>query len=104
MPRSPSSPPTRPPCEVHSALVVGVSEERVDHLSGEPTRWELPVSLLLGAIVTLAALGALILVVAQVTSPSQISVPALLMQSCGPIVLLVAGLAGVQLWHFARKR
>ncbi len=90
--------------ELHAALVVGVSEERIDHLSGEPPRWELPVSLLLSAIVTLAAIGALILAAAQAIRPAEISAPALLMQSCGPLMLLVAGLAAVRLWRFAAAR
>ena len=90
--------------ELHAELVVGVSEERIDHLSGEPPRWELPVSLLFGAIVTLAAIGALILAAAQAVRPSQISAPALLMQSCGPLMLIVAGLATVGLWRFASGR
>jgi len=90
--------------ELDSTLVVGVSEERIDHLCGEPARWELPAWLLLGAVLTLAALGALVLTAARATQPSQINASLLLMQSCGPAMLLLAGLLAARAVRFARSR
>lgn len=77
--------------DLGAARVIGVSAERVDHLSGERIRWELPVSLLAGATVTVAGLGALILVAASATEMATVSAPLLLMQSCGPLMIVGAG-------------
>ena len=90
--------------ELQASVVVGVSEDRVDHLAGEAPRWELPVLLLVGAFVTLALIGALILAVADSTGPAQISAPAMLMQSCSPLMLIIAALTAFRLWRFATAR
>jgi Zn-dependent protease with chaperone function len=40
-------------------VVVGIAPERVDHLFGDPARWELPTWLMLGALFTLTGLLAM---------------------------------------------
>lgn len=77
---------------LESLGAVGVSPERVDHLLGMPSRWQLRLWGLLGAAVTLAGLAALVALAAWVTRAGELSVPLLLMQSCGP---LMAGLAAL---------
>jgi Zn-dependent protease with chaperone function len=75
------------------AVVVGIAPERVDHLLGEPPRWELPISLLLGGLVTIAALGAVALGTASATAPGTLSLATLVTQACmlamtaAPIIL-----------------
>jgi len=79
--------------ELDEALLVGLSAERVDHLLGQPSNWQLPLFLLLGALVTVAGLGSLVLAGAQATAVAHISIAMLLMQICGPLMVTVAGLA-----------
>ncbi len=90
--------------ELNAALVLGVTAERVDHLHGEPPRWELPGLLLLGAVITLTVLGALVLAGAKATRPAQLNAPGLLMESCGPVMLLIAALVAARVLRFARTR
>ncbi len=66
----------------NSAVVVGVAPQRVDALLGEAPRWELPVSLVLGGLVTILALGAFALATAAATGPGALSGAALAMQTC----------------------
>jgi len=73
-------------------LLVGLSAERVDHLLGQPHGWQLPLWLLLGAVVTVAGLGALVLAGARASAMAHISLAVLLMQSCGPLMVTIAGL------------
>jgi hypothetical protein len=87
--------------QLDSAVMVGVSAERVDHLLGDRARWEFPVSLLLGTGLALAGLGALVLVAAHMTEMAQINASMLLMQSCGP---LMVGLAALTLTAAIRGR
>ncbi len=79
--------------ELDEALLVGVSAERVDHLLGQPPGWQLPLSLLLGALVTVAGLGALVLAGARASAMAHISIAVLLMQSCGPLMVMIPALA-----------
>jgi len=90
--------------ELDAAGVVGASAERIDHLLGEHPRWELPAALLLGAVITLAALGALVIAIAQATQPSQLNAASLLMQTCDPAMLLIAGFLSVRALRLARTR
>lgn len=87
--------------QVDNAAVIGVSAERVDNLLGERPQWELPVSLLLAAAVTVAGLGALVIGTARITTMAQVSWPLLLMQSCAPLML---GFAGLVLWGVFLRR
>ena len=73
--------------DLDGALVVGVSAERVDHLMGARPRWELPASLLAGAALTVAGLAGLIGLAAHATQLAQVSIPMLMMQSCGPLMI-----------------
>ena len=64
------------------AGAVGIAPERVDHLLGEPARWQLSLSLLAGGIVTLAAVAALGALTASAVPAGGISLAALLGQAC----------------------
>jgi Zn-dependent protease with chaperone function len=68
--------------ETPNAAVVGIAPERVDHLLGEPPRWELPTVLLFAAGLTVAGLVALVLQTAQATSQASVALPALLAEAC----------------------
>lgn len=77
----------------HPELVVGIAPERVDHLLGERPRWEFPVSLLVGAVVTLAGLAAAVVTVVSLGG-TQVNVGLFLAQSCMALICVV-GLAVV---------
>ena len=66
----------------NDAVVVGIAPQRVDSLFGETPGWELPVSLVVGGLVTLLALGAFAVATAAATSPGSLSGAALAMQAC----------------------
>lgn len=77
--------------------VVGISPERADHLLGEaPPRWELPLSVFAGVLLTVAGVGALGPVAADLVSGSTLELPMLLAESC-MVLLLLAPLAGAVL-------
>lgn len=90
--------------EIDSALVVGASAERIDHLLGDRPRWELPASLLLAAAITVAAVGALIVAAAHATTASRLNAASLLMQICDPVMLLLAGLLFMRALRLVRDR
>jgi Zn-dependent protease with chaperone function len=79
------------------AVVVGIARERVDHLLGEGPRWELPISLLAGSLVAIAALAAVALGTAPVMSSASPNLPMLLAQTCmaamAALAILIAGSA-----------
>lgn len=62
--------------------VVGIAPERVDHLLGDRTRWELPVSLFAGAVITLGGLVAIGAAAAGSGSTRPMSLPFVLAQLC----------------------
>ncbi len=62
--------------------VVGIAPERVDHLLGERPRWELPVSVLVGALVTIAVLILFVASAAKAAGPGHVSLPVLTAQAC----------------------
>lgn len=91
--------------------VVGIAPERVDQLLGESPRWELPVSLLAGALVTLAGLAGIAMTLAQTASPGGMSVAALSAQACMIAMVMVPVMLGVTLvaitrrgWQSAQRR
>ena len=59
------------------AGVVGIAPERIDHLLGERPSGELPFSLLMGALVTLAALTAEIIGDLLTTGTTDVDIEAL---------------------------
>lgn len=80
--------------ETPHGSVVGVSDERVDHLvDGVPVRWHLRASVLL---VTLAATGLLYVaaVIIAGTAPGSVEVTGLIMQLCVVYLVGFAGIAG----------
>ena len=83
--------------------VVGIAPERVDHLLGERPRWELPVTLLAGALLTLAGLAAIAMTVAHTASPGGISVAALSAQACMIAMVVMPVMLGVTLVAITRR-
>ena len=73
------------------SVAVGIAPERVDHLLGEPPRWDLPLLVLVGSLAVLGLLVAVAAVAAQ--AAGTVNVPMALMGSCG--VLMLAAGAGV---------
>lgn len=61
---------------------VGIAPERVDHLLGQPPQWQLSLSLLAAAIVTLAAVAVLGAATASVVPSGGISLAVLVVQIC----------------------
>lgn len=91
--------------------VVGIAPERVDHLLGESRRWELPVSLLVGALATLAGLAAIAMTLAHTAAPGSMSVAALSAQACMIAMVVLPVMLGVSLvaithrsWQNAQRR
>ena len=91
--------------------VVGIAPERVDHLLGHSPRWELPVSLLTGALVTLAGLTAIAMTLGQTAAPGGLSVAALSAQACMIAMVVLPVMVGVSLvaithrgWQRAQRR
>jgi len=64
------------------AGTVGIAPERVDHLLGQPPRWQLSLSLLAAGIVTLAAVAALGVATASAVPTGGISTAVLVAQIC----------------------
>ncbi len=86
------------------AVVVGIAPERVDHLLGSPPRWELPLSLLVGGLVTVAGLAAASVVVAGSAAPGTISASALVAQACMTAMTLVPLALGAWLLLLCTRR
>lgn len=80
--------------------VAGIAPERVDRLLGQRLSMQLPLLLMGGAAVTLAALGALTIRVMQATQHASVPLPGVLAQICMfamaglPLLLGAAGLLG----------
>jgi hypothetical protein len=60
-----------------SPATVGIAPERVAHLLGQRPRWELPALLLLSAVATIGALGAVTVRIAEATEHATVGLPAL---------------------------
>jgi len=73
------------------SVAVGIAPERVDHLLGEPPRWDLPLLMLFGSLAALVSLVAF--AAAATRAAGTVNVPMVLMGSCG--VLMVLAGAGV---------
>lgn len=81
-----------------STAVVGIAPERVGHLLGERTRWELPLALLAWAIVVVGAVTAVALRTAEANAYSVLDLPLLASQLCMvtmAVVPLVFGAAAL---------
>jgi BlaR1 peptidase M56 len=71
--------------------VVGIAPERVDHLLGTTRRWNLPVVMLAGTLVTLAALFTVAMGLALTVVPAGMSLAGMTAQLCMVLMLLVPG-------------
>ena len=80
------------------AAVVGIAPERVDHLLGEPPRWQLSLSLVAGSALVAVGIVALALTLALGTLGGSVRLPVLLAETCmvamtaGPVALAAGGL------------
>jgi Zn-dependent protease with chaperone function len=89
-------------------VVVSVAAERVDHLAGDPARWELPSAVLFASLLAIAGVLSLTTLSASVLGAARLDLPLLLAESCMtamvllPLVLLVGSLAVGRAW--ARQR
>lgn len=85
--------------EAADPAVVGIAPERVDHLMGERTAWEVPIALLAWTAVVLAGIVAVALRIDAAAAAAELNLPLLLAQSCmvamavGPLLLGAALLA-----------
>ena len=77
--------------------LVGIEPERVDHLLGRRPRWELPVSLVTGAIVAVASLLVIVAGAARTTGPGDLSLPLLTAQACMIAMTVAPMLLGASL-------
>lgn len=77
-----------------SPAAVGIAPERVAHLLGRRPRWELPALVLLGAAVTIGALIAVTVRMAEATGHGSVELPALAAQACTLGMALGPVLAG----------
>ena len=84
--------------------VVGIAPERVDHLLGDSPRLKLSVSLLTGALVTLAGLTAIAMTVAHTAAPGTLSVAALSAQACMVGMAVLPIMLGASLVAITRRR
>jgi Zn-dependent protease with chaperone function len=94
--------------EATNSAVVGIAPERVDHLMGDQTRWDLPLALLAGAAVTLGALVA-VSVRLEATAEMTVNLPLLVAQSCmlvmavAPLVVGAFTLVRAGRWRLRRR-
>lgn len=86
--------------------VVGIAPERVDHLSGQSPRWQLPPSMFVGSLVVLIALGGLTIAAPALVGSGSLSPAAMLSELCmvGMVAVPVAILAGVGFLPRGRRR
>jgi Zn-dependent protease with chaperone function len=89
--------------EATGSAVVGIAPERVDHLVGEPTRWDLPLALLGGAAVTLIGITA---VASRLhgTAGMPLNLPLFAAQSCMLIMAVAPLVVGAFVLVRARGR
>lgn len=79
------------------AGTVGIAPERVDHLLGQPPRWQLSLSLLAAGIVTLAALAALGAATATAAPAGGITIALFVVQLCMFLMAIAPILGGAAL-------
>ena len=87
-----------------SQVVVGIAPERVDRLLGEHARWEVPVSLLAGAVVTLGGLVAIGAAAASSSSAAGMSLPFVMAQLCTVAMTAFPAVVGAGLLIASTRR
>jgi hypothetical protein len=88
----------------NSQVIVGIAPERVDHLLGERARWELPMSLFAGAIVTLGGLVAIGAAAASQSGATGMSLPFVLAQLCTVAMTAFPAIVGAGLLVASTRR
>ena len=87
-----------------SDVVVGIAPERVDQLFGERARWELPLSLFAGAVVTLGGLVAIGAAAASQSGATGMSLPFVLAQLCTVAMTAFPAILGAGLLIASTRR
>lgn len=80
--------------ETPNPAVVNLAPERVDHLLGEPIRWQLPVAGLGWAVLALGGLAALAFRAADVSEAGALNLPLVAAQACMAAMVVVPVLIG----------
>lgn len=88
----------------HPAEVLGIAPERVDHLLGAPPRWELPVSVLAGATLTIGGLVAIVVGTASASTPGSMGLPVLVAGACGLAMVATPAILGGMLLVLCSRR
>lgn len=83
--------------------VVGIAPERVDHLLGQRPRWELPVSVLVGGVITVVALLLFVASASQTAGPGHVSLPLLTAQACMLAMIVFPILLGASLLLLTKR-
>lgn len=84
------------------SAVVGIAPERVDHLMGERTRWDLPVTLLVAAFVVLMVMTTSALRL-EAAAATEINLPLLAAQACMLVMAVVPLMFGALVLVRARR-
>jgi hypothetical protein len=84
--------------------VVGIAPERVDHLLGEPPRWQLPLSLVAGSLVTLLALFAIVASVPVLIREDSVSFAMLAAEGCMAAMVTLPIAVAAFAFTLSRKR
>ena len=77
-----------------SSAVVGIAPERIDHLLGERTRWELPIALLAWSAVAVSAIIVVALRTADASTHPMFSLPLVATQLCMFLMAVVPLMLG----------
>lgn len=88
--------------EATGSAVVGIAPERVDHLMGERTRWDLPVALLVAAFVVLMVMTTIALRL-EAAAATELNLPLLAAQACMLVMAVVPLMFGALLLMRARR-
>lgn len=88
--------------EATGSAVVGIAPERVDHLMGDRTRWDLPVALLVAAFVVLMVMTTIALRL-EAAAATELNLPLLAAQACMLVMAVVPLMFGAFLLMRARR-
>lgn len=89
--------------QVNQRGAVAIGPERVDHLLGEQPRWELPLSTVVGAAVSIAGLFVLAAGASQAADAGHVSLPMLIAQACMVAMTVVPIFLGVTVLVVTRR-
>jgi len=88
--------------EATGSAVVGIAPERVDHLMGERTRWDLPVALLVAASAVLTAMTTIAFRL-EAAAATELNLPLLAAHACMLVMAVVPLIFGALVLMRARR-